>query len=108
MILARWKFKITVFEQIKFLKKLYNNDLPFKIEDINTLKQIMIEEKKKNLFLVQKVVGVQDLNLKVVGILVLLKQKMMYGFATNLVTQGKKDLPLRKEITIESLKIKGL
>ena len=39
--------KITAFEQVHFLKKLYKNDLPFEIENINTLKNIMIEEKNE-------------------------------------------------------------
>ena len=40
--------KINTFEQIKFLKKLYKNDLPFKQKDIDTLKNIMIDEKNDN------------------------------------------------------------
>ncbi|HRL08920.1 MAG TPA: penicillin-binding transpeptidase domain-containing protein, partial [Aliarcobacter sp.] len=40
--------EITTFEQIKFLKRFYTNNLPFKIEDINLLKEIMIDEKNEN------------------------------------------------------------
>lgn len=101
--------KITVFEQIKFLKKLYNNDLPFKIEDINTLKQIMIEEKNENFMLSAKSGWSTRFEFESGWYVGFVETKDdVWFFATNLVTQGKKDLPLRKEITIESLKTKGI
>ena len=101
--------KITVFEQIKFLKKLYKNDLPFKIEDINTLKQIMIEEKNENFILSAKSGWSTRFEFESGWYIGFVETKDdVWFFATNLVTQGKKDLPLRKEITIESLKIKGI
>lgn len=101
--------KITTFEQIKFLKRLYKNDLPFKIEDINTLKQIMIEEKNENFTLSAKSGWSTRFEFESGWYIGFVETKDdVWFFATNLVTQGKKDLPLRKEITIESLKIKGI
>ena len=40
--------KINAFEQINFLKKLHKNNLPFKQNDIDALKNIMIDEKTSN------------------------------------------------------------
>ena len=101
--------KITTFEQIKFLKRLYKNDLPFKIEDINTLKQIMIEEKNENFTLSAKSGWSTRFEFESGWYIGFVETKDdVWFFATNLVTQGKKDLALRKEITIESLKIKGI
>ena len=39
--------QITTYGQMKFLKRLYENDLPFKIEDMDLVKEIMIEEQQK-------------------------------------------------------------
>ncbi|MDZ7817455.1 MAG: class D beta-lactamase [Aliarcobacter sp.] len=101
--------KITVFEQIKFLKRLYKNDLPFKIEDINTLKQIMIEEKNENSTLSAKSGWSTRFESESGWYVGFIETKDdVWFFATNLITKGQKDLPLRKEITLEALKVKGI
>lgn len=101
--------KITTFEQIKFLKRLYKNDLPFKIEHINTLKNIMIEEKNENFTLRAKTGWSTRFESESGWYVGFIETKDdVWFFATNLITQGQKDLPLRKEITMEALKIKGI
>ncbi len=40
--------RITAFEEIRFLKQLQANNLAFKQEDINLLKELMIDEKSEN------------------------------------------------------------
>jgi beta-lactamase class D len=101
--------KITTFEQIKFLKRLYKNDLPFKIEHINTLKQIMIEEKNENYTLRAKSGWSTRFESESGWYVGFIETKdNVWFFATNLITHGQKDLALRKEITMEALKIKGI
>jgi beta-lactamase class D len=101
--------KITTFEQIKFLKRLYKNDLPFKIEDMNTLKQIMIEEKNEDFKLSAKSGWSTRFESESGWYIGYVETKDdVWFFATNIITHGAKDLPLRKEITIEALKIKGI
>lgn len=101
--------KITAFEQIKFLKKLYKNDLPFKVKDINTLKQIMIEEENKNFTLRAKTGWSTRFESESGWYIGYIETKDdVWFFATNLITHGENDLPLRKVITMEALKSKGI
>jgi beta-lactamase class D len=101
--------KITALEQVDFLKKLYKNDLPFKIEHINTLKNIMIEEKNENFTLRAKSGWSTRFEFESGWYVGYIETKEdVWFFATNLITHGQKDLPLRKEITMEVLKIKGI
>ena len=97
--------KITTFEQIKFLKRLYTNDLPFKIEDINTLKEIMIDEKNEESIIRAKT-GWEGKYGWYVGFVE--TKNDVWFFATNIDTKSKDDLIKRKEITLEALKIKGI
>lgn len=101
--------KITPFEQVAFLKKLYKNDLPFKTQDINTLKNIMIEEKNDEFILRAKSGWSTRFEFESGWYVGYIETKNdVWFFATNIVTNGQKDLPLRKEITLEALKIKGI
>ena len=97
--------KITTFEQIKFLKRLYTNDLTFKIEDINTLKEIMIDEKNED-FIIRAKTGWEGKYGWYVGFVE--TKNDVWFFATNIDTKSKDDLIKRKEITLEALKIKGI
>ncbi|WP_368031132.1 class D beta-lactamase [Arcobacter sp. s6] len=101
--------KITALGQIDFLKKLYKNDLPFKMEYINTLKNIMIEEKNENYTLSAKSGWSTRFEFESGWYIGYIETKDdVWFFATNIVTHGQKDLPLRKGITLEALKIKGI
>ena len=97
--------KITTFEQIKFLKRLYKNDLPFKQKDIDTLKNIMIDEKNENYTLRAKT-GWEGRYGWYVGYVE--TKNDVWFFAMNIDTKSKDDLPKRKAITLETLKLKGI
>ena len=97
--------EITVFDQLKFLKRLYKNELPFKIEDMNLLKEIMIDEKNEE-FTIRAKTGWEGKYGWYVGYIEI--KNDVYFFATNIDTKSKDDLIKRKEITLEALRIKGI
>ena len=97
--------KITTFEQIKFLKRFHTNDLPFKIEDMNILKEIMIDEKSED-YIIRAKTGWEGKYGWYVGYVE--TKDDVWFFATNIDTKTKDDLPKRKEITLEALRIKGI
>ena len=97
--------EITTFEQIKFLKRFYTNNLPFKIEDINLLKEIMIDEKNEN-YTIRAKTGWDWKYGWYVGYVE--TKDDVWFFSTNIDTKSKDDLPKRKAITLEALKIKGI
>ena len=97
--------EITTFEQIKFLKRFYTNNLPFKIEDINLLKEIMIDEKNEN-YTIRAKTGWEWKYGWYVGYVE--TKDDVWFFSTNIDTKSKDDLPKRKAITLEALKIKGI
>ena len=97
--------EITTFEQIKFLKRFYTNNLPFKIEDINLLKEIMIDEKNEN-YIIRAKTGWEGRYGWYVGYVE--TKDDVWFFSTNIDTKSKDDLPKRKAITLEVLKIKGI
>ena len=97
--------EITTFEQIKFLKRFYTNNLPFKIEDINLLKEIMIDEKNEN-YTIRSKTGWEGRYGWYVGYVE--TKDDVWFFSTNIDTKSKDDLPKRKAITLEVLKIKGI
>ena len=97
--------EITTFEQIKFLKRFYTNNLPFKIEDINLLKEIMIDEKNEN-YIIRAKTGWEWKYGWYVGYVE--TKDDVWFFSTNIDTKSKDDLPKRKAITLEALKIKGI
>lgn len=97
--------KITAYGQIEFLKRLYKNDLPFKIENIDALKEIMIDE-KTNDYIIRAKTGWEGKYGWYVGYIE--TKNDVYFFATNINTKSKDDLAKRKKITLEALKIKGV
>lgn len=97
--------KISTFGQIEFLKKFYKNDLPFKIEDINLLKEIMIDEKSED-YTVRAKTGWEGKYGWYVGYIE--TKTDVWFFALNIDTKNKDDLPKRKALTLEALKIKGI
>ncbi|CAM3895621.1 class D beta-lactamase [Arcobacter cloacae] len=97
--------KITVFEQLSFLKRLYKNELPFKLEDMNTLKEIMIDEENED-YIIRAKTGWEGKYGWYVGYVE--TKDDVWFFAMNIDTKTKDDLPKRKAITLEALKIKGI
>jgi len=96
--------KISVNEQIKFLKKLYKSELPYKKEYINILKEIMIVEKTDEYILRVKTGWTQDIGWYVGYIET--KNKVWF-FALNADIQWEQ-LKYRKQIVMEALKIKNI
>ena len=104
------ELRISAYEQIAFLKKLYKNDLPFRQEHIDILKAIMVDEQGKNFTIRAKTgwavpnggehhgwyVGYAE------------SSKGVYFFATNLIIDSSDELPLRKLLSVEALKTKGI
>ena len=97
--------RITAFEEIRFLKQLQANNLAFKQEDIDTLKNIMIDEKNENYTLRAKT-GWEGRYGWYVGYVE--TKDDVWFFAMNIDTKSKDDLPKRKAITLETLKLKGI
>lgn len=102
--------RITAYEQIAFLKKLYLNDLPFRAEHIELLKTIMIDEQGKNYTIRAKTGWALPKDAEHHGWYVgyVESSRGVYFFATNLITSSFDELPLRKLLTLEALKNKGI
>ena len=97
--------KITSFGQIDFLKNLYKNDLPFKKDNINLLKEIMLDESNLNYKIFAKT-GWEGKYGWYVGYVE--TKDDVWFFAMNIDTKSKDDLPKRKTITLETLRLKGI
>jgi beta-lactamase class D len=104
------ELRISAYEQIAFLKKLYLSDLPFKAEHIDLLKTIMIDEQGKNYTIRAKTGWAVPKNEEHHGWYVgyVESSRGVYFFATNLITSSFDELPLRKLLTLEALKSKGI
>ena len=101
--------QITTYGQMKFLKRLYENDLPFKIEDMDLVKEIMIEEQNEEYTLRSKTGWSTSLKSQSGWYIGYVETKDdVWFFATNIITKGQKDLKKRKKITLEALKIEGI
>lgn len=103
------ELRISAYEQIAFLKRLYQNDLPFQQEHMDLLKNIMIDEHGKNYIIRAKTGWAVPKDAEHHGWYVgyVESTKGVYFFATNLKTSSFDELPLRKLITLEALKKKG-
>lgn len=104
------ELRISAYEQIAFLKKLYKNDVPFRQEHIDILKAIMVDEQGKNFTIRAKTGWAVPKESEHHGWYVgyVESSKGVYFFATNLLTPSSDVLPLRKRFTLEALKIKGI
>ncbi|WP_333803862.1 class D beta-lactamase [Sulfurospirillum sp.] len=104
------ELRISAYEQIAFLKKLYLSDLPFKAEHIDLLKTIMIDEQGKNYTIRAKTGWAIPKDAEHHGWYVgyVESSRGVYFFATNLITSSFDELPLRKLLTLEALKSKGI
>ncbi|WP_198305519.1 class D beta-lactamase [Arcobacter vandammei] len=97
--------KINTFGQVEFLKKLYKNELPFKKDDIEVLKDIMLDENSLEYKIFAKT-GWEGKYGWYVGFIE--TKNDVWFFATNIDTKSKDDLGKRKAITLEALEIKGI
>lgn len=101
--------KISAYEQIEFLKQLYQQALPFSQNSFNVLKKVMLAEKNENYAMYAKSGWAIRVSSPVgwyVGYVV--TKTGTWFFATNLAIKDPKYLRLRKEITINSLKQIGV
>ncbi|MEH2225793.1 class D beta-lactamase [Nostoc sp.] len=101
--------QITPKEQIKFLQRLYQGDLPFSQRTINLVKDIMVREQTPDYTLRGKTGWLTSIKPNVGWFVGYLEQnKNVYFFATTLDMQKSEDAPVRIEITRRSLKDLGL
>ncbi|WP_368041859.1 class D beta-lactamase [Nostoc sp. TCL240-02] len=101
--------QITPQEQIKFLQRLYQGDLPFSQRTINLVKDIMVREQTPDYTLRGKTGWLTSTKPNVGWFVGYLEQnKNVYFFATTLDMYKPEDAPIRIEITRRSLKDLGL
>lgn len=102
--------RISAYEQISFLKRLYRNELPFKPEHIALLKSIMIDEQKNDYTISAKTGWAVPKGAEHHGWYVgyVESSKGVYFFAINLIMSSAETLPLRKSMMVEALKSKGI
>jgi beta-lactamase class D len=104
----RGELRITPQEQIQFLRRLYQNDLPFSERSLATVKDIMIMEKTPDYTITGKTgwVGVVDDVTPKIGWYVgyVEKDDNVYFFATNIDIRNEKDPAARLELTRRCLK----
>ncbi|WP_375724043.1 class D beta-lactamase [Arcobacter sp. KX21116] len=96
--------KISAFEQIKFLKKLYNNDLPFTQKYIDITKKILTVEKTKEYSIKAK----SGWSGKIGWYVGYVESKNSIWFFALNADISKEQLKYRKEIVMEALKSKNI
>lgn len=104
------ELRISAYEQIAFLKKLYQNDLPFLRAHLDTLKFIMIDEQTPSYTIRAKTGWATPQGEEYHGWYVGYAEgtKGVYFFATNLITPTTNTLPLRKKLSLKALQFKGI
>ena len=100
--------RITPEEQIEFLRRFHNNDLPFSERSLSIVKDIMIVEQTPE-YTIRAKTGVADpieeTQLQIgwyVGYIE--KGENVYFFATNIDIRNEKDIPARIDLTRRCLK----
>lgn len=94
--------RISVKEQIKFLRKVHSENLPVQKIHIKTLKSIMLSEENENYKIWSKT-GWSGKDGWYVGYLVI--DNKTWFFANHIEINKQLDLEFRKKLTIETLKI---
>ena len=100
---------ISANEQINFLRKIYLDNLPIKSRNINILKTIMLVEENQRYSLRAKTGWtnrVKDQHGWYVGYIE--ANGKIWLFANNIQIKSKSDLVFRKQLVIESLKLKKI
>jgi beta-lactamase class D len=96
--------RISAIEQIEFLRKIYNYEVPFQREHVDLLKEIMLTEQTSSYAIYAKT-GWAATTPQVgwyVGFV--LKSDEAWLFAMNLQVDRREQVALRKELTIRSLR----
>ena len=101
--------QVSAFEQVHFLKNIIQHLLPFKQTAYDTLQQIMLVEKTPAYSLWAKT-GWATRGAPQVGWYVGYVETSTdtWIFALNMVIQSEKDLPIRRELALAALKLKGI
>jgi beta-lactamase class D len=101
--------RISPYEQIEFLRQIYQHQLPITERTYEILKDIMLEEATDNYKIYSKT-GAATKDWIGHGWYVgyITTNDQVWIFATNILIDGLKDLPKRKAITMASLKKKGI
>ncbi|MDB9512867.1 class D beta-lactamase [Kamptonema animale CS-326] len=106
------ELRITPQEQIQFLRRLYNNELPFSQRTVSIVKDIMIMEKTPDYTIRSKTgwAGFGDKVTPQIGWIVgyLEKGDNVYFFATNIDIRNNKDSSARMEVTRRCFKDMGV
>jgi beta-lactamase class D len=101
--------KISAREQIDFLKKLYQDQLPYKKAHLNILKKIMIVDETPQYVIRAKTGWAMRIKPQIgwyVGYVETNGQ--VWFFAINIDIEQKKDSTYRKEIIMEALRLNGI
>ena len=101
--------QISAIEQVKFLKNIYQRSLPFSTSSYETLRQIMVVEQTPS-FTIRAKTGLGGQSTPQVGWYVgyVETAQDVWFFAVNLEIHSEKDLPLRLQLTRQSLQVKGV
>lgn len=95
------QLRVSVKDQISFLRKVYNEDLPIKKEHIKTLKDMMLSEEHGD-YKVWSKTGWSGKDGWYVGYLT--KGNQTWLFANHVEIQSKSDLKFRKKLTMGTFK----
>ncbi len=94
--------RISPVQQVEFLKRIFNNELPYDAQSILKLKEIMLEEEKTNYRLSAKTGYSVIENMKHGWYVGVLEEKAeSWFFAMNMKMNGIKDLKKRKQVVME-------
>jgi len=96
------ELRISVKEQIQFLRKVYNEDLPIKKSHIKTLKSIMLSDNYEN-YKVWSKTGWSGKDGWYVGYLI--TEDQTWFFANHIEINEKSDLKFRKKLTMDAFKL---
>ena len=96
------ELRISVKDQINFLRKVHAEELPIQKSHIKTLKDIMLSEEHKNYKIWSKT-GWSGKDGWFVGYL--LTENKTWFFANHIEIHKKSDLEFRKKLTMETLRI---
>jgi len=101
--------KISAIEQVKFLEKLINNKLPFKVKNQEIVKEIMITDSNEKYVMHSKTGWGTMLNPQI-GWLVgyVERDENTWIFALNIDIIKKSDKKYRKKLVYEILKMEGV
>ena len=96
--------RITMEEQVEFLKRLHQNDLPFSTRTMDIVKDIMIQEQTKDYTLRAKTGWAARVEPNIGWFVGYLERKdNVYFFANNIDIKNDEDAKFRKKITLQIL-----